>query len=138
MHDYHFDHMTAQLRDAGLRPTRQRVALSRILFAKGHRHVAAEELRAEADAAGVRVSLATVYNTLNQLTEAGLVREVVIDGGRTYFDTNTGDHHHFFVEGEGTLIDFVGEMAIDKLPEPPAGMEITSVEMVVRVRRQRG
>ena len=130
--------MTAQLRDAGLRPTRQRIDLGRLLFAKGHRHISAEDLHAEAEAAGVRVSLATVYNTRHQFTGAGLLREVAIDGSRTYFDTNISDHHHFFVEGEGRLIDLVGDVGIDHLPRPPDGMEITAVEVVVRVRRRRG
>ena len=129
--------IVAHLRNAGLRPTRQRVDLGRILFAKGDRHVSAEDLHAEAESAGVRVSLATVYNALHQFTEAGLLREVAIDAGRTYFDTNVSEHHHFFVEGEGQLIDFVGSVDIDRLPEPPPGMEITSVEVVVRVRRIR-
>ena len=129
--------MAAQLRHAGLRPTRQRVELGRILFAKGHRHISAEDLHAEAEAAGVRVSLATVYNALHQFTEAGMLREVAIDAGRTYFDTNTSDHHHFFVEGESQLIDLVGSIIFDRVPEPPPGMEITSVELVVRVRRRR-
>jgi len=130
------ERMAAQLRHAGLRLTRQRVSLGRLLFAKGHRHVCAEVLHAEAETAGVRVSLATVYNTLHQFTEAGLLREVAIDGGRTYFDTNVSDHHHFFVEGEGQLIDMMGDVGIDRLPEPPPGMEIISVEVVVRVRRR--
>lgn len=132
------DRMVGLLRHAGLRPTRQRVELGGILFAKGDRHIAAEDLRAEAEDAGVRVSLATVYNTLHQFTQAGLLREVAIDSGRAYFDTNTSEHHHFLVEGEGQLIDFVGEVAIDPLPEPPEGMEITSVELIMRVRRRRG
>jgi Fur family iron response transcriptional regulator len=131
------DRMAAELRHAGLRPTRQRIELGSLLFARGHRHISAEDLHAEAEAAGVRVSLATVYNALHQFTEAGLLREVAIDSGRTYFDTNTSDHHHFFVEAEGELIDVVGDIAIDRLPEPPEGMEITSVELVVRVRRKR-
>ena len=129
--------MAAQLRLAGLRPTRQRIELGSILFAKGHRHISAEDLHAEADAAGVQVSLATVYNALHQFTEAGLLREVAIDGGRTYFDTNISDHHHFFVEDEAQLIDLVGCVEFDRLPEPPPGMEITAVELVVRVRRRR-
>jgi Fur family iron response transcriptional regulator len=131
------DHMAGRLRRAGLRPTRQRIELGRILFAKGDRHVSAEDLHAEADAAGVRVSLATVYNTLHQFTEAGLLRELAIDGSRTYFDTNLTEHHHFFVEGEGELIDLVGDIGFGRIPEPPPGMEITSVEVVVRVRRRR-
>jgi Fur family iron response transcriptional regulator len=128
--------MAAQLRLAGLRPTRQRIELGSILFAKGHRHISAEDLHAEAEAAGVQVSLATVYNALHQFTEAGLLREVAIDGGRTYFDTNISDHHHFFVEDEARLIDLVGCFEFDRLPEPPPGMEITAVELVVRVRRR--
>lgn len=132
------DRMAAELRCAGLRPTRQRVDLGRLLFARGHRHICAEDLHAEAEAAGVRVSLATVYNALHQFTGAGLLREIAVDGSRTYFDTNVSEHHHFFVEGEGRLIDLVGEIGIDRLPEPPAGMEITSVEVVVRVRRVGG
>ena len=131
----HLDRMAARLRHAGLRPTRQRIDLGRILFAQGDRHVSAEDLHAEAEAAGVRVSLATVYNTLHQFTGAGLLREVAVDGSRTYFDTNVSDHHHFLVEGEGELIDLVSEIGIDRLPEPPPGMEISSVEVVVRVRR---
>jgi Fur family transcriptional regulator, iron response regulator len=130
------DRMVAQLRHAGLRPTRQRVELGRVLFAHGHRHISAEDLHAEALQAGVRVSLATVYNALHQFTEAGLLREVTIDGSRTYFDTNVSEHHHFFVEGEGRLIDMEEGVEIDALPRPPEGMEITAVEVVVRVRRR--
>ena len=83
------------------------------------------------------MSLATVYNTLHQFTESGLLRAVAIDASATYFDTNASDHHHFFVEGEGQLIDLIGDVGIDRLPEPPKGMEVTAVELVVRVRRRR-
>ena len=93
------------MRDAGLRPTRQRVALAELLFAKGDRHLSAEELHEEALAAGVPVSLATVYNTLHQFTEAGLLRILAVEGSKTYFDTNTSDHHHFFIEGENRVFD---------------------------------
>jgi Fur family iron response transcriptional regulator len=131
------DRTAAQLRLAGLRPTRQRVDLIRILFANGHRHISAEDLHAEAAAAGVRVSLATVYNALHKFTEAKFLREVAIDSGRAYFDTNVSNHHHFFVEGEGRLIDLLDGIGIDNLPAPPEGMEIAAVELVVRVRRRR-
>ena len=131
------DRMAARLRQAGLRPTRQRVELGCILFANGNRHITADDLYAEANVAGFRVSLATVYNTLHQFTESGLLRAVAIDGSPTYFDTNASDHHHFFVEGEGQLIDLVGDVGIDRLPEPPEGTEVTAVELVVRVRRPR-
>ena len=130
--------MAAELRAAGLRPTRQRVELGRILFAAGDRHIAAEDLHSEAESAGVQVSLATVYNTLHQFTKAGLLREITVDGSRAYFDTNVSDHHHFFVEDEGRLIDLVGEIGIDKVPEPPEGMDVVAVEVVVRVRRRPG
>ena len=126
-----------RLRDSGLRPTRQRVGLGWILFAKGDRHVTAEMLFDEASRARVPVSLATVYNTLHQFTEAGLLREVAVDGAKTYFDTNTGNHHHFFVEGENALFDIEGPaIEIGDLPEPPEGMEIARVDVIVRLRRK--
>ena len=126
-----------RLRDVGLRPTRQRVALAEILFSHGHRHLSAEDLHAEALTAKVPVSLATVYNTLNQFTEAGLLREVAVEGTRTYFDTNTDDHHHFYVEDENRVFDIPGNhVAIGTIPEPPEGMEIVRVEVVVRLRHK--
>ncbi len=126
----------AKLREAALRPTRQRVALIGLLFRNGDRHVTAESLHAEAARTGVKVSLATVYNTLHQFTEAGLLRQVVVDGSRTYFDTNTGDHQHFFVEDDGALIDIAGEnIAVAGVPPPPRGMTVERIDVVVRVRR---
>lgn len=125
------------LRDAGLRPTRQRVALGEILYGRGHRHLSAEQLHEEALAASVPVSLATIYNTLHQFTEAGLLREVAIDGTKTYFDTNVDDHHHFFVEGENRVFDIpVSSVGIASIPEAPAGMEVVRVDVVVRLRRK--
>jgi Fur family iron response transcriptional regulator len=126
----------ARLRDAKLRPTRQRVDLVGLLFRAGDRHVTAESLHAEAARAGVQVSLATVYNTLHQFTEAGLLRQVVVDASRTYFDTNTGNHQHFFVQDEATLIDIPGEnIAVAGVPAPPKGMSVERIDVVVRVRR---
>jgi Fur family transcriptional regulator, iron response regulator len=127
---------TERLRAAGLRPTRQRVDLAGLLFADGDRHMTAESLHADATAAGIQVSLATVYNTLHQFTQAGLLRQVVVDAARAYFDTNIGDHQHFFVEGEGTLIDIPGEhIAVAGVPLPPRGMEVDRIDVVVRVKR---
>jgi Fur family iron response transcriptional regulator len=131
------DYIAAQLRSAGLRPTSQRIELGCILFSQGHRHISAEDLHAEAVATGVKVSLATVYNTLHQFAGAALLRTVAVDGTRTYFDTNVTDHHHFLVEGEGKLIDIGGDIRIGELPPPPDGTEITAVQLVVRVRRKR-
>jgi Fur family transcriptional regulator, iron response regulator len=126
----------ARLRGAGLRPTRQRVELVGLLFAEGHRHMTAETLHGEAQAAGIQVSLATVYNTLHQFTAAGLLREVVVDASRCYFDTNTGDHQHFFLEDEGHLIDIPCEhIEVAGVPEPPKGLIVDRIDVVVRVRR---
>ena len=124
-----------RLRHSGLRPTRQRVALGDLLFAKGDRHLTVEELHEEAVTAGVPVSLATVYNTLHQFTEAGLIRVLAVEGSKTYFDTNISDHHHFFVEGENHVLDIpVSNLEIGNLPEPPEGMEISHVDVVIRLR----
>lgn len=130
--------MEDRLRETGLRPTRQRVALAELLFAKGDRHLTVEELHEEAVSAGVPVSLATVYNTLHQFTEAGMIRVLAVEGAKTYFDTNTSDHHHFFVEDTNEVLDFPeGNVTIERLPTPPEGMEIAHVDVVVRLRRKR-
>ncbi len=129
-----YTHFLEQLRAAGLRPTRQRLALSKLLFEKGDRHVTAEVLHAEAQAAKMRVSLATVYNTLHQFTSVGLLREIVIGTARSYFDTNTSDHHHFYFEKDGVLEDIDGtSITIDGLPEAPVGVDIKRIDIVVRV-----
>jgi len=126
----------ARLRRAGLRPTRQRVALARLLFGSEDRHVTAEQLHGEAAAAAIAVSLATVYNTLHQFTAAGLLREVVVEPGRSYFDTNNDDHHHFFCETTGKLQDIPGAaLSVSELPLAPAGTEISRVDVIIRVRR---
>ena len=124
-----------RLRHSGLRPTRQRVALADLLFAKGDRHLTVEELHEEALAARVPVSLATVYNTLHQFTEAGLIRVLTVESTRTYFDTNVSDHHHFFVEGQNEVLDIpLNNISIENLPEPPDGMEIAHVDVLIRLR----
>ena len=123
-----------RLRAAGLRPTRQRVALARLLFDGCDRHVTAEVLHEEAIARKVPVSLATVYNTLHQFTEVGLLREVAVEGAKTYFDTNTSNHYHFFCENSGKLVDIeTASIRIEGLPEAPDGMTITRVDVLVRL-----
>ena len=130
--------IAVRLRDAGLRPTRQRLVLTRLLFRDGDRHVTAEDLHVEAMQAGERLSLATVYNTLHQFTRAGLLRPVIVDGARIHFDTNTADHHHFYSEAEGLLVDIPGgDVRIEGLPRPPAGEEIQRVDIIVRLRPRR-
>ena len=129
-----------RLREKGLRPTRQRMALANLLFSKGNRHIAAEELHEEAVKASIPVSLATVYNTLHQFTEAGLLRIIAVEGSKTWFDTNTSDHHHFFLEGENEIVDIPsgpeGKPIVGNLPEPPEGMEISHVDLIVRLRQK--
>ncbi len=123
-----------RLRGAGLRPTRQRVALAKLLFGAGCRHVSAETLHAEALSGGERVSLATVYNTLHQFRRAGFVRELAVGGGKTYFDTNTSNHNHFFIEEKSELVDIDGcQVRVSGLPEPPEGMEIGHIDVVARL-----
>ncbi|TDR88250.1 iron response transcriptional regulator IrrA [Enterovirga rhinocerotis] len=124
-----------KLRRVGLRPTRQRISLGWLLFAKGDRHITAELLYEEAMRAKVPVSLATVYNTLHQFTEAGLLRQLAVDGSKSFFDTNTTEHHHFFVEGEEALMDVPVDIHVGEVPPPPPGMEIARVDVIVRLRR---
>nr|TFG53990.1 MAG: transcriptional repressor [Hyphomicrobiales bacterium] len=127
----------AKLRAAGLRPTRQRLGLAAILFGPKDRHISAEDLHEEASAAGIRVSLATVYNTLHQFTELGLLREISVDGARTYFDTNLGDHHHFYCEEDNALIDIEGaSISVAGLPQPPEGTKQKRVDVIVRISRR--
>jgi Fur family transcriptional regulator, iron response regulator len=123
-----------RLRRTGLRPTRQRVALAELLFGRGDWHFTAEMVHAEATKHGVPVSLATVYNTLHQFVEAGLLREVAVESSKTYFDTKTSSHYHFFFEDSGGLEDVpVQELAVKNLPEPPQGWEIGRVDVLVRL-----
>jgi len=129
-----FSQALDRLRNAGLRPTRQRLALAKLLFDGCDRHISAEQLHSEALGSNIRVSLATVYNTLHQFTDARMLREIVVDAGRSYFDTNTTDHHHFFYEQSGCLKDIPAHMvALTKVPEAPEGTSITRIDVIVRV-----
>lgn len=122
------------LAEAGLRPTRQRILLSHLLFGQGDRHVTAEMLHGEAVASGEHVSLATVYNALHQFKQAGLLRELAIEGTKAHFDTNTSNHNHFYLENEGRLMDIAGSVVrVDGLPEPPLGHKIAHIDVVVRL-----
>ena len=129
-----FSNVIERLRSVGLRPTRQRLALARLLFDGEDRHVTAEKLHVEVQKAALPVSLATVYNTLHQFTDVGLLREIAVDASRSYFDTNTSDHHHFFFEDGSRLKDIEdNQVAIARLPEPPVGTQIDRVDVIVRV-----
>jgi Fur family iron response transcriptional regulator len=129
-----YSFLAEQIRSSGLRPTRQRMALAKLLFGDEDRHVTAEILHLQAQSERVKVSLATVYNTLHQFTAAGLLREISVDGSRSYFDTNTGHHHHFYYEKDGKLRDIPDDViSIDKLPTAPEGTKIKSVDVVVTI-----
>ncbi len=128
---------TAWLGKADLRPTRQRMALAELLIGDGqHRHVTAESLFELAKEKGAVVSLATVYNTLRAFCEAGLMQEITVDGAKSYFDTNTHDHPHFYWEDEARLSDApADQLVITRVPDAPEGVEIASVDVVIRLRR---
>ncbi len=134
------DRGTDWLAGAGLRPTRQRVALAALLVGDGHnRHVTAESLFAASSGAGQKVSLATVYNTLRAFCDAGLMQEVTVDGTKSYFDTRVDDHPHFFWEDDGSLTDApADELKITGLPQAPDGVDIARVDVVIRLRRTGG
>lgn len=122
------------LRDVGLRPTRPRMTIGSLLFGSEDRHVTAEQLHAQVVLLGEQVSLATVYNTLHQFQRVGLLRELAVEGAKSYFDTNTSNHNHFFVEASGELIDIPGDsISVTGLPEPPDGMKIQHIDVIVRI-----
>ena len=131
-----YTRVLGRLRGVGLRPTRQRLALAKLLFEGPDRHVTAEILHGEARTASIQVSLATVYNTLHQFTAAGLLREIVVDSQRSYFDTNMTDHHHFFFEDTNRLDDIPGdEVVVSAMPPPPPGTQVKRVDIVVRLEK---
>ena len=128
--------LEAKLREAGLRPTKPRMLLAGVLFGSGDRHVTAEQLHRESVTAGITVSLATIYNTLNIFTEAGLLREVAVEGHKSYFDTNTSNHYHYYLEDEGRLMDIDSEdMVVNGLPAAPEGTRVSRVDIIVRLEK---
>ncbi len=137
MQDIAIDTGTRWLSQAGLRPTRQRVSLAALLVGDGQdRHVTAESLHASTVTAGEKVSLATVYNTLKAFVDAGLMREITVDGSKSYFDTNMSDHPHFYWEDSAELTDApMDQLVISQVPDAPEGAEIAKVDVVIRLRR---
>jgi Fur family iron response transcriptional regulator len=134
------DQVRLMLLEAGIRPTRQRMALAELLFDGVHKHVTAEQLFEQAQhghkgGQNAHVSLATVYNTLHQFTEAGLLDQVVVDANRVYFDTNVGDHHHFYDAKTGMLTDIpADQVKLSHLPPMPGDRELDRVDIIVRVK----
>jgi Fur family iron response transcriptional regulator len=127
--------LAARLRTAGLRPTRQRVAIAALLLDGRHRHITAESLSAEIATAGLRVADATVYNVLNQFTDAGLLRRVMVRNDYSLFDTNTQHHHHFYAADRDQLTDIPSDdVVLAHLPDAPDGHEISSVDVVIHIQ----
>jgi Fur family iron response transcriptional regulator len=134
-HQRPFTQVVDRLKQAGLRPTRQRMALAKLLCDSGDCHFTAEQLHIKADAADIHVSLATIYNTLHQFTRAGILREIVVAPGSSYFDTNVTDHHHFYFEEDAQLADINGDdIVISALPKPPAGTTVARVDVIIRIK----
>lgn len=124
-----------RLRSVGLRPTRQRVALAELIFERGDRHLTAEQIQDDASEKGISCSLATIYNTLHRFKDAGMLRVLSVDSNKTYFDTNVSDHHHYIIEGSDEVMDIdASDINVLGLPEVPEGMEITNVDVIVRLR----
>ena len=125
------------LRKHDLRPTRQRLLISELLFGGGHRHFTAEQLRAEVEEAGGGMSLATIYNTLNQFSGVGLLREIKVEDSVTYYDTNIDHHHHFYDPEQNALIDIPNDqLTIDRIPEAPEGRQVERVDVIVRLAKE--
>lgn len=126
--------LAGKLSASGLRVTEARLHLAHLLFGQGDRHVTADALLDEVLSAGLKISQATVYNTLNQFHAAGLLRQVQVDQARSYFDTNIDAHHHFYVEKEARLIDIAArDVDVARLPESPEGYDIERVEVIIRL-----
>ena len=127
--------MASKLRAAGLRPTRQRVAIACLLLDGQHRHVTAESLTAEINATGMHVAGGTVYNTLNQFTDAGFLRRVMVHNEYSLFDTNIDHHHHFYEPSNDQLVDIPSDdVILAKLPQAPDGHEIKAVDVVIHIQ----
>ncbi|MGV7218745.1 iron response transcriptional regulator IrrA [Bradyrhizobium sp. UFLA05-112] len=125
-----------RLLDAGLRATRRRVLLAQLLFASSDRHVTAEILFNEAIAANIKLSIATVYNTLNRFTQVGLLRRIKPDSSRTFFDTDTRTHAHFYLVGEDILMDIPEKLVLAQMPETVPDHEISRIDIIVHIRRR--
>jgi len=127
--------LSERLRAHGVHPTAQRVQIASLLLG-APQHLTAEQILAELRRSGVRVSKATVYNTLNLLAARGLIRQLAVEGDRAWFDSNTSPHYHFQDLETGALTDVSAEeIRFERLPPPPEGMEYAGIELFIRLRR---
>tara|TARA_Y100000588_G_C14071570_1_gene846019 strand:- start:372 stop:821 length:450 start_codon:yes stop_codon:yes gene_type:complete len=119
---------------SGIRPTKQRRILAKILFEKGNRHISAEELYSEVRKQDRQISMATVYNTLKQFTTLGLIREIVVDKSKSLYDTNNKNHYHLYIEDEGKIIDIPTKNINLDIPSIPACLQLHNIDIIVRIR----
>ena len=118
----------------GLRSTKQRMVLARLLFEKGKRHVSAEELYDEVRKEDRKISLATVYNTLKQFTNLGIIKEIVVDQNKSLYCNDYKSHYHLYIEDEGKVVDIPTENINLDVPTIPACLSLHNVDVIVRVR----
>ena len=125
-----------KLRDAGLRPTKQRIIVADILLNGFNRHFTAENLQDEINSSGNSMSIATIYNCLKKFKNCGLIKQVETSKDTAIFDTNTDYHHHFLNEETGELIDIeIEEISLHKLPEIPQGYLNNGIEVIIKLKR---
>jgi len=121
------------LTEHGITPTQQRILIAQEMLSR-HQHLSADQVLQRVNAHSNTVSKATVYNTLGLFTDKGLIKEVIVDSSKVFYDSNTNPHHHFYNIDSGSLQDIeIEHVAIERLPEPPAAMKIHDVEVIVRV-----
>ena len=131
--------LAERLRAAGLRPTRQRLLIAGLLLDGRHRHVSADGLAREIRQTGTHMAGGTVYNTLNQFTDSGLLRRVTVHNEHSVFDTNTSHHHHFYDAGTDRLIDIPADrVLLADLPDAPNGHDIASVDVLIHITSRNG
>ena len=123
-----------KIESSGIRPTKQRRVLAKILFEKGNRHVSADELFHDVKKEDRKISMATVYNTLKQFTNLGLVREVVVDQNKSLYCTNHKSHYHLYIEDEGKIVDIPTKNIDLNIPSIPACLQLYNIDVIVRIR----
>ena len=123
-----------KIEQSGIRPTKQRRILAKILFEKGDRHISAENLFDEVKKEDRKISMATIYNTLKQFTSLGLIREIVVDQNKSLYCTNNKSHYHLYIEDEGKIHDIPTENINLDIPSIPACLTLHSIDVIVRVR----
>ena len=118
----------------GIRATKQRRVLAKLIFDKGKRHISAENLFDEVKREERKISMATVYNTLKQFTSLGLIREIVVDQNKSLYCNNNQSHYHLYIEDEGKVIDIPTKNIDLDIPSIPACLQLHNIDVIVRIR----